>query len=204
MGLFDDLKRQAENFLKAQTGQAVNSAASVVKSAASNSGKTKTVTLSAMPKSANEMRAMGEFNLCDPYAVAAFAVCALNCYPTDRDATKEMMNVLKGPEPLSTRELQFINDRFMDTKGYVTRSYFSGTSPDNDYTVSAPYTVTIIEYSNSRENEGYLRLFLKSTGADSPRPVVLRHKPSTNEWFIWEFESLLSGVRAPKSTDKWA
>ena len=208
MGLFDNLKRQAENMLKSEIGKAANSvvtsAASSVKSAVSAAAKTKTVTLSSMPQSAEEMRSVPEFNLSDPFAVVAFAVCALNRYESDREASKEMLNALKGPEPLTTREIQFINDRFMDSKGYVTRSYFSGTSPENDYSVSAPYAVTVTEYANSRENEGYIKLYLKSTGADSLRPVTLRHKNSTDEWFLWEFESLLSGVRAPKSTDKWA
>ncbi len=27
---------------------------------------------------------------------------------------------------------------------------------------------------------------------------------STNEWFLWEFDGILSGIRPPKSTDKWA
>ena len=208
MGLFDSIKRQAESFIKNE----VNSAAkSVSGSAAASQGasapapsKTTRVTVSALPCSVDDMRAMPEFSLNDPFKVAAFAVAALDRYPADREAAKAMLNVLKGPEPLTPREIQFINDRFMDGRDYIARSYFDGSSPANDYTPVTPYTVTVIEYSNSRENEGYIRLFLKSSGADSPRPVVLRNKPSTGEWFLWEFEGILSSIRIPTSADKWA
>ena len=204
MGLFDNLKRQAENLLKTEFNQVSQNAVNTIKNKAQSSANTKTVTLSALPKNADEMKALAEFDLSDPFKVAALCVCALDCYSKDREAAKQMLNTLKGPEPLSPRELQFINDRFMDGNDYVTRSYFSGSSPENNYTATQPYSVSIIEYGNSRENEGYIRLYLNSSGADSPRPVVLRHKPSTNEWFLWEFDALLSGVRQPKSADKWA
>ena len=115
-----------------------------------------------------------------------------------------MMNVLKGPEPLSERDKQFINDRFMDGKDYVMRSYFEGTSPENNYAISAPYQIEVTELPNSRENDGYVRLFLKSSGADSLRYVVLRNKPSTGEWFLWEFQGITMDIRIPKEQDKWA
>lgn len=212
MGLFDSFKRQAENFIRNEANQAARTAVSSANAAAENAIKakinntasTKTVTLSVLPQNADEMRSMPEFTLSDPFFVAALSVAALDRYGSDREAAKEMINVLKGPAPLVQRDIQFINDRFMDGKDYVARSYFGGTSPENDYTPSSPYTVAVTEQSNSRENEGYIRLFLKSSGADSIRPVVLRHKPSTGEWFLWQFESLLSDIRIPKSTDKWA
>lgn len=204
MGLFDSIFRQAENALKNEANKAAYTPAGAGTSPAQSSAKTRSVTISALPSDAQQMKSMPEFTLNDPDKVAVFAIAALNRYSSSREDSKEMLNVLKGPEPLSNREIQFINGRFMDGKDYVTRSYFLGSSPDNDYTASAPYTVEIVEYANSRENEGYLRLFVKSSGADSPRPLVLRHKPSTDEWFLWEFAGVLSGVRIPKSTDKWA
>ena len=51
---------------------------------------------------------------------------------------------------------------------------------------------------------GYLRLFLRTAGADSPRPIKLRQKPSTGEWFLWEYSSPLSGIRIPAAQDPWA
>jgi hypothetical protein len=51
--------------------------------------------------------------------------------------------------------------------------------------------------------EGYKKFDVKSGGADSPRQVVLRSKPSTGQWFLWD-QFLLSGIRKPKSQDEWA
>ena len=204
MGLFDDLRRQAESLIKGTATAASSTAGKAASDAAAAAGTTKTVTISLLPQTAEQMKSMPEFTLKDPYTVAAFVVAALDRYSQSREDAKAMLNVLKGPEPLSPRETQFINDRFMDGKGYVTRSYFAGSSPDNDYTPTAPYTVSVVEYRNSRENAGYIKLFLKSSGADTPRPVTLRNKPSTGEWFLWEFEGILSSIRMPKSSDKWA
>ena len=68
-----------------------------------------------------------------------------------------------------------------------------------------PYTVTVFEnpYSRSQINEGYLTLHVNSGGADSPRQIKLRHKPSTGQWFLWE-QFLLSDIRKPVSADPWA
>lgn len=204
MGLFDSLKRQAENLLKTEVGKATNYAVNSVSKVAVSTAKSSKVTISKLPLNVSEMKQMPEFTLNDPLKVATFAVAALDRYSANREDAKEMLNCLKGPEPLTNREIQFINDRFMDGKSYVTRSYFLGSSPENDYTPATPYTAEITEQFNSRENEGYIKLYIKSSGADSLRPITLRYKPSSNEWFLWEFDSILSGIRIPKSTDKWA
>ena len=51
--------------------------------------------------------------------------------------------------------------------------------------------------------EGYKRLDIKSGGADTPRPITLRLKPSTGQWFLWE-QIILVGIRVPVSQDPWA
>lgn len=58
-------------------------------------------------------------------------------------------------------------------------------------------------YSRSFENEGWARVFMKSTGADTEREVRLRLKKSTGQWFLNE-EYLLPDIRVPKSADPWA
>ena len=162
------------------------------------------IVLETLPENAQELRAYPGFTLTDPNLVAALSVAALMRFPADRDAAIEMLNVLKGPKPLTPFEIQFIRDRFMDGKDYVIRSYFQGATPENDYQPDIPYTLTIEENPYSRQNEGYLVLHLPSGGADHPRQIELRLKPSTGEWFLWSFESILAGVRVPKALDPWA
>lgn len=198
MGFFDQLKNKAQSTLN----NAVNDAGKAVAYAAG--AKTEKIVLSDIPSSAAEMRAAKEFSLQNPYSVAAFAVAALCVYPQDKDAAAEMLNVLRGPNPLSPHDIQFLRDRFMDGKDYKPRSYFDGAKPENDYQPATPYTITIREQSNSRDQENMVTLYLTSGGADNARPVTLRHKPSTDEWFLWEYSSLLLDIRIPKSADAWA
>ena len=58
-------------------------------------------------------------------------------------------------------------------------------------------------YARDNIDEGYLTLQVESGGADSPRQIRLRTKPSTGQWFLWE-QFLLSDVRVPVSADPWA
>ena len=57
-------------------------------------------------------------------------------------------------------------------------------------------------YSRSQLAEGYLTLYVNCSGADSPRPLKLRKKPSTGQWFLWE-QQLLAGIRIPAAADPW-
>ena len=198
MSLFDMLKRKATEVVNEAVDNGVKKAVDAA------SRKKKNVVFSKLPKNAAELKALPNFSLKDEFFVAAAAAVCLDVYPENREACFEMLNVLKGPQPLMTAEKQFINDRNMDGKHYVMRSYMKGSSPDNDYTPTQPYTIEVTELSNSRENEGYMKLYLESSGADSLRFVVLRNKPSTGEWFLWEFQGIMPDIRIPKSKDAWA
>ena len=114
-----------------------------------------------------------------------------------------MLNWLRGPRPLNGQELSFINDRFRDGKTYLPFTYFAGSTPDNDYTPAEPYTITVESNHVSGEEQGYMKLFIPCGGADDPRPIKLRQRPSDGKWFLWE-QYLLTGVRTPKSADPWA
>ncbi len=197
MGFFDNLFKSV---IRQGTKEAVNQA---VKAAGT---KNYSYSFPKMPETLEEMKALPEASLKDPAAVAALIVLALDRYGTDRQACFDMMNFLKGPESLSPTEQQQINNQYMDGKNYVARSYLKGATPENNYTPSTPLTIEPFENPYSRENfsQGYIKIFLNSGGADSPRYVVLRNKPSTGQWFANQFMGLLMGIRIPKSEDKWA
>ena len=65
-----------------------------------------------------------------------------------------------------------------------------------------PYTVET-EKGYDQEIDGRMKIFISSSGADTKRHILLRHKVSTNQWFI-EDQMLLAMIRAPKSQDPWA
>lgn len=193
MSIFDSLKRNA-----------MNSAANAVKNAANKLGNTsETFKFSALPESLDEMKALPEAAMSTPFQTAALTVCALCVYAAAPEIGTEMLNWLKGPQPLSPMEQQFLRDRFRDGKTYIPFSYFKGAKPENDYTPDEPFTVTISANPYSFQESGYAVLWLTSGGADNPRDVKLRQKPSTGEWFLWD-QHLIVGIRDPKSADPWA
>ena len=157
-----------------------------------------------LPQSVDDIKASAYGSLSEPEYTAGLFVAAMMMYEKDKDLAFEMVNFLKGPEPLNNFKLSFINDRLeKGAKFYKIRSYFEGSTPDNDYTPEMPYTtVPIIRREDTFENEGWARVFMKSTGADTEREVRLRLKKSTGQWFLNE-EYLLPDIRVPKSADPW-
>ncbi len=188
MSIFDKLRGGA--------GSAVTKAASSLMS------KKETFTFTALPESLAQMQSMPEASLDNPYKTAALVLCALCAYGADKQIGAEMLNWLRGPRPLTPSDISFLNDRFRDGQFYVPFSYFKGATPNNDYTPDQPFTVTIESNPYSNDNPGYMKLFLRSGGADSPREVVLRQK-GDGQWLLWD-QMLMVGIRTPKSADPWA
>ena len=161
--------------------------------------KRQTITFSSLPQNVGELQAMKEASLENPFEVCALVVAVLCRYETSVNDCIDMLNFLKGPQPMSNYDKQFLRDR-LNGKFYKPRSYFKGTSPENNYQPSG-YTVEVFDNPYSYQSEGYVTLWLVSSGADSPRQLKLRKKG--NQWFLWE-NFLLPDIRIPKADDPWA
>jgi len=196
MPFFDNLKRQAAQAAGLQTGQNPGQSEGGV------GNLTYTVTLRQLPVNLAQLQAMPEAALKQPEHTAALTIAVLCMYPIDKEAALEMLNYLQGPRGVTPYDKQFLADRFRD-KDYVPRSYFAGATPQNNYEPSEPLTVTVFENPYSRGQDGYLTLHVRSGGADSPRQIKLRLKPSTGQWFLWE-QFLLADIRQPVANDPWA
>ncbi len=155
----------------------------------------------ALPHNVDELSALPEAALASPYATAALAVAALCRYPESAQDAASMLDVLRGPRPMSEYDRQFLRDRFRG-KAYLPFSYFEGATPENGYAPAVPYRITVADDPHSYDEAGYVKLFVRSGGADSPRPIKLRQKG--DQWFLWEYSSILSGVRLPAEADPWA
>lgn len=202
MGLFDSLKQQAISALKTNGNKLGKELGDNIKSAVKNAAnKSVDITFPAIPQSLEEFSSLSEAKMSTPFETAAMTVLALCVYPSDRTASVNMLNFLKGPKPLTGIETNFIRDRFMD-KDYVPRSYFEGATPENDYTPDVPYKITVSDNPYSYENNGYAKLFVRSGGADSPREILLR-EAKDGKWYLWE-QFILSDIRQPESADPWA
>lgn len=166
------------------------------------SNRRQTITFQALPQNLSQLKNLPQAAMRSPFETAALFVAIMCAYPNDPGVALEMLDFIKGPRPLSMHEKQFIADR-MRGKPYIAFSYFEGATPANNYTPVAPLRVTVSENPYSYQDAGYAKLFLQSGGADSPRPIVLRNKPSTGEWFLWE-QLLLADIRKPVAQDEWA
>ena len=197
MGLLDTLK--------AKTAQEIGNAVSgAVQNAAKEASHQKErITFKELPENLSQLQALPESSLDTPFKTAALTVCALCAYAADKDAGIEMLNFLKGPQPLSPYDLQFLKDRFMDGKTYVPLSYFEGAVPGNNYSPSDPLTIEVFSNPYSYDNEGYAKLYIRSGGADTERPITLRKRGSDGKWFLWE-QMLLADIRKPVASDPWA
>ncbi len=192
MGLFDSLKNQAGMGIGNAVNNAVNAATK----------KKETFTFSIIPRSVEELKSLPESDLSTPFKTCALTMLVLLNYDNDVNATIEMLNYLKGPEPVNAFQAQFLRDR-LNGKGYVVRSYFEGSSPQNNYIPNEPLKITVYDNPYSYPEAGWATLHMDSTGADSPRQIKCRLKPSTNQWFMVE-NMALSDIRTPVANDPWA
>ena len=164
-------------------------------------GSRQTFTFQKIPANAAELAALPEAALANPFQAAALTILALCHYVNDPAATIEMLNFLKGPQPLSTYEQQFLRDR-LSGKSYVPLSFFAGATVQNNYAPTQPFTVTVMDDPYSYAEAGYAKLLIQSSGADQARPIKLRQK-GQEQWFLWE-QFLLSDIRQPAASDPWA
>ena len=188
MGLFDNIGKAVNNMAKSVTDSA-------------KTPKTVDVVFSSLPETYEEFIAMPQAALSTPYDTAAMTILAFCFFPQDKELCYKMIQYLKGPTDLSDYQRSFIKDRFMD-QDYVPRSYFKGATPANDYLPSQPYTITISTNPHSFDNDGYVRVWIRSGGADSPRQIDLR-KAKDGKWYLWE-QYVLVGIRKPESQNPWA
>ena len=154
MGIFDSLKNMTNQAVKNNVSKAVSGAVN-----------------NAMHKS----KKIPELDFLSPLSTAALAMLVLLEYDESPENTIEMLNVLKGPQPMNGMDIQFLRDRIKG-RGYIPRSYFEGSSVKNDYTPNVPYKITVSEYELRRKG---------------------------NQWFLWR-NLALSDIRTPASVDPWA
>ena len=159
------------------------------------------ITVSSVPTTSEEFSALPQNDLSKPENTCTMFLLALALYLKDSNAGVAALNTLRGPRPLSNYDIQFLRDRLRG-KSYLPLAYFDGATPANNYVPSTPLTLEVIADARAQDiEEGYLRLFLKTAGADSPRPIKLRQKGDF--WYLWEYSSILSGIRIPSEADAW-
>lgn len=138
---------------------------------------------------------------------AAFAI-ALACYARDpshglafitvaiaMDLLDDDPDGYKGRRPRRAI-VQNLRDR-IDGKTHIARSYIQGTRCETGYTLpNGDLVVRVKQQRDSLQSADRAKMFVYSTGADTPRPVSLARN-AKGLWKATEWSSLEVGVRAP-------
>ena len=160
--------------------------------------KSVTIVFEKLPETIEELRALPQMESQKPFEIAALTAAVMLRYEDSPQDAVEMMNVLRGSKYMTPYDMQLLRDR-LSGKGYIARSYFAGATPSNGYRPSVPYSVTVFDDQNSYVDENFIKLNLKSSGADSPRQVQLKQRGG--KWFLSQ-NYLMGDIIEPITKDE--
>lgn len=153
-----------------------------------------TYSMSSLPEDREEFAAfLPEFRR-SPEGAIAGCVAALRILAKDREEGRKAMELLNPETPESSFRLA---ESQLSRSPWLMDSYFSGTSPENGYSIPESIELEIASnlYSGHPES-GRTKLFVKCSGADSARPVTLEKNDEGN-WRPVEWSTLVVGIREP-------
>ncbi len=162
------------------------------------------VSVKAIPVSADDFNELTAGVPNTPEGAAAKMILALTLYCADQSVGEIVLAGVvhagqlapgSGDSKLSKRSLDLIKNQ-IGGRPYHMHSYFAGTSPEQGYQLpQLPYSIEFTTNPHSgRAEEGRIKLFIKSSGADSSRPITVQ-TDSSGTWKAAEWSSLLSGIR---------
>lgn len=154
----------------------------------------------ALPRDYQEFKARYQKEGRTPEGAVKLYFEAVFCYineATRAEGSKMVRYALHYDRPIEqSRNLATFAERLRDPeRQHIFRSFAAGTSPENDYRMS-PDNFDLVVTRKTQE-QGYLRLFLRSSGADSPRPVWV--KEFDGLWYMINNASTYVEVRPPKA-----
>lgn len=157
----------------------------------------------------NSVDELKEFDRTNPYNVVGILINVISSYDIEDDSNfiNELQYLMGEFQPISTLMRQSIKDRMKqnDKYEYIGKSYFKGATPSNDYTPDMPYEIEITSNKYSQIENGFMKLFVNSGGADSARGITVRLAKDGN-YYVWSdsFMGLLADVRGLESKNPWA
>lgn len=164
-----------------------------------------------IPTTLKEFKVMYKELAGTPRGAATCFVIALKIHTTNSELGKQclvrcinnkVLNKTDDGWKLRKGNARLIKDQ-LKQHPYLPDSYFVGSNPANGYQAKAPYYLKFKKKPTRKElQEGRFRLFVKSFGADSARPLTLVQTKSRKTWKIHEWSSLIVGIRAPETTEE--
>lgn len=176
-----------------------------------NGKKQFTYTFNALPRNIEELKTLEVDNrkyFESQYFVTALFICCLNRIADNSADAWEMINYLRthtatvginGIQNVSNLDMQQIVESNLvgkDSNGFPKvnglHSFFTGATPENLYTPTTPYKVTVVEAAAdpilTENGVTYARLHVICGGADSPQGPLTLRKTNNHGWLIWDGE----------------
>ena len=165
------------------------------------------ITLDAWPRDVETYLRLRDAHALTPQGGAAMFAVALVLYTEDRalglqclTATLDASQLVDGPDGLKGKQpspavLRNFKER-IDQRPWIARSYIEATTPAAGYALPAPPRSLRVREQPRDVGPTDARMFVFSSGADTPRPVRLIKSPR-GFWKAKEWSSLEVGVRPP-------
>ena len=191
---------------------------------AKNGKKQFTYTFNALPRNIEELKTLEVDNrkyFESQYFVTALFICCLNRIADNSADAWEMINYLRthtatvgqnGINLVSNADMQNIVQSNLvgkDGNGFPVvnglRSFFAGATPENLYTPSTPYKVTVVEAAAdpilTENGVTYARLHVISGGADSAQGPLMLRKTNNHGWLLWDGEKAFTMKKKAQKED---
>jgi len=155
----------------------------------------------ALPKSVAEFKARVGREATEPRAAAKLWFEAVYAYAADRDLGGGCLAEIMAERDWQKSAGRLFVDR-LQNKGYLFRSYAKGASSANDYKLPDPdrFELDLADVDPKpfadRPEGAAVRVLLKSSGAEAPRPLILT-KGSDGRYRVSDAGGLLVGIRPP-------
>ncbi len=172
-----------------------------------------TKTVNSIPESMEEFLEMRDIEAITPEGGALMFLMAMQMYSKDAELGMQAFTVALHMNNVSegdiysgyapNRGVQYdINNYYGKHKDHLGNSYFLGTKVANNYKLpAAPYMVEFTRNRYSEMEDGSVKVYIKCSGADSPRPITLK-KNDKGIWKATTYSSLFVGVRKPPLNDR--
>ncbi|PJZ77956.1 DUF6935 domain-containing protein [Leptospira neocaledonica] len=177
--------------------------------------ETYTVTANSWPADFSSFESFRDANAINPQGAVIVLLAALSIYSKNAEEGKKALIISLDANSLISdtspngykgfninRNTIDLVKRQLEQHPYLIGSYLPGSSFQNGYKPSNPpynFTLTSNRFSGTEES-GQKKLFLPSSGADTPRPVTVKRN-AKGVWKASEFSSLLVGIKKPATSN---
>jgi len=176
------------------------------------STKAQTITVKQVPKTIEDFVKYRNKIAKTPEGGATVFLLALKIYTDNPKLGKQCLvvaidrnslqtgQIYKGHELLKS-DMSLIKRQIINKNRQLPNSYIKGSNPENLYKVKLPYVYEFMSNPSSGDAAtGNYKIFVKCSGADSPRPITLV-KNNRGYWKASSWSSVLVGIKKPPVDD---